>query len=356
MKKTPLTDSHISLSATMAEFAGYEMPLYYELGVKAEHLWTRAHAGVFDVSHMGQVLIEGGHARAFIEKITPSSFEKTPVNGAKYTVLTNEAGGMVDDLIITKRSETQFFVVLNAGCKEKDLAWMRAHCPESVEITLLEDRALLALQGPKAERVLTETLSLDLLALRYMQMVQIDELFISRLGYTGEDGFEISVPSTYAPALWDRLLEHKHVNPIGLAARDSLRLEMGYPLYGHDIDDTTSPIEAGLTWIMGKKENRDFIGAQSIFNHLESGLQRRRIGFQLIGKGVAREGAEIRTVKDEVIGTVTSGGYSPSLEQSIGMGYVDEGEYGTDIFITVRGRNIEAVIKDMPFVTPKTKR
>ena len=357
MKKTPLTDSHLSLNAKMGEFAGYDMPLYYELGVKAEHLWTRDKAGIFDVSHMGQVLIEGEHARDFIERITPSSFEKTPVNMAKYTVLTNEDGGFVDDLIITKLSETKFFTVINAGCKDKDIKWITSHLPDGVELTQLEDRALIALQGPDSERVLTETLALDLIALKYMRMVQVDELYISRLGYTGEDGFEISVPSEYAPALWERLLEHKLVKPIGLAARDSLRLEMGYPLYGHDIDATTTPAEADITWVMGKKINTGFIGADKVFDHIENGVSRKRIGYKLTGKGIAREGAEIRNTNDEKIGDVTSGGFSPTLEQSIGMGYVppEYTDIDTKIFINVRGRNIDAVVTKLPFVKPQTK-
>ena len=357
MYKTPLTDSHIDLNAKMGEFAGYNMPLYYDFGVKVEHLWTRKNAGLFDVSHMGQVLIEGEHALEFIEHITPSSFAQTPINMAKYTVLTNSEGGILDDLIITKLSETQFFAVINAGCKGKDIEWMHENAPENINITHLQDRALIALQGPKAERILTETLSLDFLALKYMRMVKVDELFISRLGYTGEDGFEISVPNAYATALWERLLEHRLVTPIGLAARNSLRLEMGYPLYGHDIDSTTSPIEANLSWIMGKKLNRDFIGAETVFDHIEKAPSRIRAGYTLTGKGVAREGAEIRDLEDKIIGHVTSGGYSPSLEASIGMGYIDPAfkEVGTKIFIHVRGRNIEAVISSMPFIKPKTK-
>jgi aminomethyltransferase len=357
MKETPLTQSHIALNAKMAVFADYNMPLYYDLGVKAEHLWTRDKAGVFDVSHMGQVFIEGEHALNFIESITPSSFGKTPINMAKYTVLTNENGGIIDDLIITKLSETRFFAVINAGCKYGDLEWMHAQCPDGVEISPLLDRGLIALQGPAAERVLTETLSLDLLALKYMRMVQVDDLFISRLGYTGEDGFEISLPSEYTGALWDSLMDHGSVQPVGLAARDSLRLEMGYPLYGHDIDAKTTPIEADLAWVMGKKVNRNFIGADAVFDHVENDVDRVRVGYKITGKGVAREGAEIRNKSDEKIGIVTSGGFSPSLECSIGMGYIDPvyKHSGTEIFIHVRDRNIDAVISDMPFVVPQTK-
>lgn len=357
MKETPLTQSHIALNAKMAAFADYNMPLYYDLGVKAEHLWTRDKAGVFDVSHMGQVFIEGEHALSFIESMTPSSFGKTPVNMAKYTILTNENGGIIDDLIITKLSETRFFAVINAGCKYGDLEWMHAQCPDGVEISPLLDRGLIALQGPAAERVLTETLSLDLLALKYMRMVQVDDLFISRLGYTGEDGFEISIPSEYAAALWDRLMGHDLVQPVGLAARDSLRLEMGYPLYGHDIDANTTPVEADLTWVMGEKINRDFVGASNVFQHIEEGIDSIRIGYKLTGKGVAREAAEIRNLQDEKIGYVTSGGFSPSLDCSIGMGYIETAyqNIGTEIFINVRGRNISAIVTSMPFIEPQTK-
>lgn len=340
----------------MGEFAGYDMPLFYDEGVKAEHLWTRSKAGLFDVSHMGQILIEGPEAMALLHTLTPSTYTDTKPNVAKYTVLTNKDGGIIDDLIVTKLSDTSFFAVINAGCKDKDIKWIEENLPETVELTYLKDRALIALQGPSAEKVLHETLYLDILQLGYMRMVQIDELFISRLGYTGEDGFEISVPAEYAPALWDRLLENKDVKPIGLAARDSLRLEMGYCLYGHDINEKTSPIEADIGWVIGKDAD-SFIGSERILKDRDEGTQKKRVGIKLLDKGVAREGAEIYSDEEERIGVLTSGGFSPSLEASIGQGYIDSGytKVGTNIYIDVRGRKLKAEIASMPFMAPNVK-
>lgn len=356
MQKTPLHDSHLNLGAKMGEFAGYDMPLFYKEGVKAEHLWTREKAGLFDVSHMGQVIIEGAEAVALLHTLTPSTFTNLKPNVAKYTVLTNKEGGIIDDLIVTKLSDTRFFAVINAGCKEKDIKWIEEHLPETVELKYLKDRALIALQGPLAERILHDTLYLDILQLGYMRMVQIDELFISRLGYTGEDGFEISVPAEHAPALWERFLEHEDVKPIGLAARDSLRLEMGYCLYGHDIDEKTSPVEADLSWVIGKDAD-EFIGSSRIINERDEGASKKRVGIKLIDKGVAREGAELYSGDDKKIGAMTSGGFSPSLEVSIGQGYVDTdyADEGTEIFVDVRGRRLKAEIASMPFLKPNVK-
>lgn len=356
--KTALHDQHIALNAKMGEFAGYDMPLYYKLGVMKEHLWTREHAGLFDVSHMGQAMVKGESALAFVEKITPSSFAKLGIDKTKYTVLTNEQGGIIDDLMITKTGDDSFHFVLNAGCKDKDISWIKQHLTDDLEFTYFDDWALLALQGPKAEAVVKEVLDIDLSDLPYMGLWSQDnhKMFISRLGYTGEDGFEISVPNADAPALWDQLLAHDAVEPVGLAARDSLRLEMGYCLYGHDIDDTTTPLEADLGWIIGKN-NESFRGAVHIAKQRLEGVNKKRVGILLTGKGVAREGAEIRTLNDEVIGTLTSGGYSPSTEQSIGQGYVniDYAIPGENIFVNVRGRNIEAQVCTLPFIQPKTK-
>lgn len=351
--KTVLFDSHIAAGAKTGPFAGYDMPLYYREGVLKEHEWVRASAGLFDVSHMGQIYLEGPGVVAFLEKITPSSFAKVSDGVAKYTVMTNEAGGIVDDLIITRVSDTKFFSVINAGCKEKDIAWMTAHLPADVKLTRLDDRALLALQGPKAEQALREVLNVNAADLGYMRLIFVDDLIISRLGYTGEDGFEISVPSGRAVDMWKKFLAHSLVKPIGLAARDSLRLEMGYPLYGHDINDQTTPLEADLGWVMGKG-NAGYIGAPHI---LGKTLKRKRVGVKLIDKGIAREGADIRNDKDEVIGALTSGGHSPTLKSSIGMGYV-EAAYatpGTKIIVTVRGNNIAAEIAALPFIPARTK-
>ncbi len=351
--KTALFDAHLNAGAKTGPFAGYDMPLYYKEGVLKEHEWVRTHAGLFDVSHMGQIYLEGPGVVAFLERITPSNFAKTAHNVAKYTVLTNEAGGIVDDLIITRINDTKFFSVINAGCKEKDIAWMNDHLPGDVKLTRLDDRALLALQGPKAEQALREVLNINAADLGYMRLLFVDDLIVTRLGYTGEDGFEISVPAMKAEDLWNKLLANPLVKPIGLAARDSLRLEMGYPLYGHDIDDKTTPLEADLAWVMGKG-NEGFIGAANVLGKTPA---RKRVGIKLIDKGIAREGAEIRNDKNEVIGMLTSGGHSPTLKSAIGMGYVDAAYTapGTKLFVTVRGNNIAAEIAALPFIPARTK-
>ncbi len=361
MRKTALHAEHVSGNAKMGEFAGYDMPLYYDLGVKKEHEWVRENAGLFDVSHMGQISltgIEGGtNAIEFLEKITPSSFSKLGIDRTKYTVLTNPDGGIIDDLMVTRTGENVFHCVINAGCKDKDIAWIKEHLPEDIEFKYYDDWALIAIQGQKSEAVVKDALGVALVDLPYMGLWAQDDyqMFISRLGYTGEDGFEISVPNDKAAEIWNKLLAHDAVEPIGLAARDSLRLEMGYCLYGHDIDAKTTPIEADVAWVMGKN-NESFIGADKVLPQ-KSGASKKRVGVRLTGKGVAREGAEIRDRDDNVIGTLTSGGFSPTLGQSIGQGYVPIAfaKEGAEVFINVRGRNIEAEIAKMPFVAPKTK-
>lgn len=362
MKHTALHAQHISLGAKMGEFAGYDMPLYYDLGVMKEHVWVRENCGLFDVSHMGQAMIKGAEggrdALDFIQKITPSSFEKLGIDRTKYTVLTNPDGGIIDDLMITRTGENSFHFVLNAGCKDKDIAWIKQHMPETLEFTYFEDWALLALQGQKAEDVMRDVLGLDLSDLRYMSLWAKDDysMFVNRLGYTGEDGFEIAVKNADAPALWDKLLAHDAVEPIGLAARDSLRLEMGYALYGHDIDDKTSPVEAGMNWILGKNAT-GYIGEERIKRELAEGASRSLVGVKLTAKGVAREGAEIRNSADEKIGMITSGGHSPTLGHGVAQGYIDAGsvDIGDAIFVNVRGRNIAAEISKLPHMAAKTK-
>ena len=359
MKITPLHDSHIALKAKMAEFAGYDMPIQYETGVMAEHNWTREKCGIFDVSHMGQITVQGTNAAALWERLTPSAIGKLGSGVAKYTVLTNAEGGMVDDLIITRLSDDKFFAVINAGCKDKDIGWIQQNLPDGVKFDHLDDRALLALQGPLAEQVLRDVLKIDASQLGYMRYMESGEFFISRLGYTGEDGFEISVPSKNAAVVWTQFLAHPDVRPIGLAARDSLRLEMGYPLYGHDINAETSPVEADLVWIMGKDKDRSgYIGEKTVKKHLENGPPRVRVGIKLTDRGVAREGAEIFLQNGQKIGDLTSGGFSPTLNTSIGQGYIDPklGKVGDEVLVRVRGRDIAAVIANLPFVPPKTKR
>ena len=358
-KQTPLHGEHVALGAKMCPFAGYDMPINYAMGVIKEHEWTREKAGMFDVSHMGQAIVRGAKAAEFFERITPSSFAKLANGRAKYTVLTNESGGIIDDLIITRFNDDTFFVVFNAGRKEVDIAWMQKNLPEGVTFEELKDRALIALQGPKAEQVLMHEMDDEhVLSLPYMSAVLAEwddtELYISRLGYTGEDGFEVSVPVDMALPLWKALLAYDEVEAIGLAARDSLRLEMGYPLYGHDLNEETTPVEAALSWVIGK-EQTGFIGADNILPQRE-GCAKRRVGVKLEGAGIAREGAAIYA-GDKKIGELTSGGFSPSLKVAIGQGYVtsDYSKEGTKIEVEVRGKRIPASIHALSFVSAKTK-
>lgn len=359
--KTPLYEAHLSLGAKMGGFAGYDMPLYYNAGVMAEHEWVRRSAGLFDVSHMGQILVSGENAAQYFEAITPSDFQEKRPGRAQYTVLTNQAGGIIDDLIITKLDAQHFFAIVNAGCKDKDMSWMRQHLPQDLSFDVLQHQALLALQGPEAENVLRATLDIDTRDLNYMHLLQTKlqngtPVYVSRLGYTGEDGFEISLPATEAISVWNNILSHGDVKPIGLAARDSLRLEMGYPLYGHDIDDATSPVEADIGWIISKT-NQSFIGHERVLREKTQGPARKRIGLKLLDKGVAREGYEIVDETGRQIGAMTSGGFSPSLKESIGQAYVDMSfaNPGQKIGVKVRDRVLAAEIVTMPFVKARTK-
>jgi aminomethyltransferase len=350
LHKTPLHASHIALGAKMGEFANYDMPLYYKDGVMKEHEWVRSKAGLFDVSHMGQIIVHGPEEEivAFWEGLTPSAFSTLKDTQAKYTVLISPKGGMIDDLIVTRLHKDKFFAVLNAGRKDVDIEWLRKHLPKSLTLEYSENQALIALQGPNAEKVMRDVFKCDLADMNYMTAKHCDingvPTLVSRLGYTGEDGFELSVSAKEAPVVWDKLLANSDVRPIGLAARDSLRLEMGYPLYGHDIDETTNAAEANMNWIVRK--DKPFPAPT-----------RLRVGVKLLDKGVAREGAEIRNEVGEKIGALTSGGFSPSTKESIGMGYVEAetSKTGTKIFVHVRGRDIPAEIVDMPFVPARTK-
>lgn len=362
MKRTALHQIHIDSGAKMGEFAGYDMPLYYGQGVIAEHHWVREKAGLFDVSHMGQILFEGPGTIEFLEKLTPSSYAKMPVGGAKYSVLTNAEGGIIDDLIVTRFDDNEFFAVINAGCKDKDVAWFEENLNTDILMKLYEDRSLLALQGPKAVEALAQILEDTFFQdLGYMKALKLQSqkfgaLIISRLGYTGEDGFEISVLSDFAPSLWRELCALDIVAPIGLAARDTLRLEAGYPLYGHDIDDTTSPVEADIAWVISKA-NTGFYGAERILKEQEEGVSRKRIGFKLLDRGVAREGTGIFCQNGNQLGTVTSGGHSPILNASIGMAYINKPsceDRNSAFYAKVRDRNLSTRIIDLPFVEPKT--
>lgn len=362
MKTTALNQTHRNQGARMVEFAGYDMPVQYPDGILKEHEWVRSgNVGLFDVSHMGQFFMEGERIAEFLSHITPTNFALSTNALAKYTVLTNENGGIIDDLIITKISDEKFFIVLNAGCKEKDAAWIRKNLPSSIKFTELADRSLIAIQGVKAEEVLQSFIKdANLADLPYMNVAFYtlkngEEVIIGRTGYTGEDGFEVSIKNSAAADFWLKLCEISTVKPIGLGARDSLRLEMGYPLYGHDLDDTTSPIEAGLSWVVSKS-SVGFIGSNRVLKEKAEGASRKRLGVKLLDRGIAREGTEIR--KDgKKIGVLSSGGFSPSLKISIGQGYFDVNvaKIGDTVAAVVRDREIPAVITSPVFVEARTK-
>lgn len=362
MKFTALNKIHRNQGAKMVEFAGYDMPVQYLDGMLKEHEWTRSgNVGIFDVSHMGQFFIEGAEVVKFLSHITPTDFSLSTTNLAKYTVLTNPEGGIIDDLIITKLSDTKFFIVLNAGCKEKDSAWIRKNLPEGIKFEELSNRSLIAIQGGKAQEVLNKFLASGNLAeLPYMnigfyKLKSGEEIFISRTGYTGEDGFEVSIENSIAEKFWLDLSSQSEVKPIGLGARDSLRLEMGYPLYGHDLDDSTSPIEAALGWVVSKS-NLSFIGSERVLKEKAEGVKRKRIGVKLLDRGIAREGSEVR--KDgKKIGILSSGGFSPNLKVSIGQGYFDTSlaKIGDSVLVLVRDREIPAILTSPVFVEAKTK-
>ena len=370
MKHTTLNQTHRNQGAKMVEFAGFEMPVQYSEGMLKEHEWVRSgNIGVFDVSHMGQFRIFTKNKDPqsaldlvkFLSSITPTNFSTSTDNLAKYTVLTNEDGGIIDDLIITKINDYEFFIVLNAGCKEKDHQWILKNMPANLELIELSDRSLIAIQGEIAEEVLSKMLldsnlsNLPYMNLGFYKTKKHDDVIISRTGYTGEDGFEVSIKNDSVVDFWISLCSDSNVKPIGLGARDSLRLEMGYPLYGHDLDDTTSPIEAGLNWVVSKSNN-NFIGAKRILKEKENGVSRKRIGVKLLDRGIAREGTEIR-FNGLKIGTLSSGGFSPTLKTSIGQGYFDNNivKIGDHVTAIVRDREIPALLHSPNFVIAKTK-
>ncbi len=363
MKTTALNKTHINQGAQMVEFAGYNMPVQYKDGMLKEHEWVRSGSvGLFDVSHMGQLFFEGNGLAEFFSNITPTSFLTVKDNSAKYTVLTNENGGIIDDLIITKINDNKFFVVINAGCKEKDIAWIKKNLPKNIKMTQLDDRSLIAVQGQKSELVLQTLIKVGkLVDLPYMnigfyKLNNGKEVFISRTGYTGEDGFEVSIANEEATAFWLELCKNDLVKPIGLGARDSLRLEMGYPLYGHDLSEEISPIEADLRWVVSKT-NEKFIGSVRILKEKEEGISRKRVGIKLSQRGIAREGSEIRNMDGRKIGSLTSGGFSPQLKSSIGQGYIDidHANVGQQVLVVVRDKELQATIESPVFVQARTK-
>ncbi|MGI9379075.1 MAG: glycine cleavage system aminomethyltransferase GcvT [Methyloligellaceae bacterium] len=364
LSQTPLNTLHHELSARMVPFAGYEMPVHYEEGILFEHNFTRTASGLFDVSHMGQYYLSGPDhetVAAAIERIVPGEVKALGRGRMRYTVLLNESGGIIDDLMITRPKDEseagKLEIVVNAARKDVDIAYLRDRLPKSIDVVSSSRTGLLALQGPKAASVLQEWCpGVEIQNFMSMTTATFEgrACQISRAGYTGEDGFEISAEADAAEAIARVLIDHEDVMPVGLGARDSLRLEAGLCLYGHDIDEDTSPVEADLAWIIGKRrrQEKDFLGADRILEEFENGPRRKRVGIVLEGRSIAREGAEILASGGErEIGKVTSGGFSPSTEQSIAMGYVESAHanVGDKLQVKVRNRTIDASIIELPF-------
>ena len=355
LDKLPLDAWHRSKGGRMVPFAGYEMPVQYE-GIIAEHLWTRENAGLFDVSHMGQLFIHGRAVAAALERFMPGDFQAAKDMKPKYSLLLNEEGGIIDDLMATRRGE-DFYVVVNGATKHGDIAYMERRLPGEVVIDHMRQQALLALQGPKAAEVLDAAIP-GVAELGFMEAASFrafgHPLWISRSGYTGEDGFEISIPAIAAQDLADWLVADERVKPIGLGARDSLRLEAGLPLYGHDLDDRTTPVMAGLTFAINKRRRAEggFAGAMRIMAELQNGAPQLRVGFDVEGRQPVREGALVLDGEGNEVGKITSGGFSPSLQRPIAMGYVATGlaEPGTAVKLEQRGKLFDARVAAMPFV------
>ena len=351
----PLDAWHRARGGRMVPFAGYAMPVQYE-GIIAEHLWTRSSAGLFDVSHMGQLIVAGQQPDAALETLLPGELKLLHDGRLRYSMLLAEDGGMIDDLMATRRGD-HFYVVVNGATKHDDLEVMRHRLPRGTVIDLMRDQALLALQGPRAAAILDRIVP-GVEALTFMQgaafMLDGTSLWISRSGYTGEDGFEISVPGHAAEVVAERLASDPLVKLVGLGARDSLRLEAGLPLYGHDIDRSTTPVMAALEFAIGKRRRAEarFSGAERILGELRDGAPQKRIGFTLAGRQAVREGGRIYDGEGNEVGRVTSGGFSPSLQRPIGMGYVATAlsAPGTTITLEQRAKLFTATVVALPFV------
>lgn len=357
MKNTALTDIHISLGAKMVPFAGFNMPVQYE-GINIEHLTVRSSVGVFDVSHMGEFILKGDHALDLIQKVTTNDASKLVDGKVQYSCLPNGAGGIVDDLLVYRIDEKTYMLVVNASNIEKDWNWISEHNTYGVEMKDISDRtSLLAVQGPKAVTVLQKLTGTDLSSMEYYSfkkgiLAGIDNVIISATGYTGAGGFEIYFDNEHAEHIWNAIFkagESEGIKPIGLGARDTLRLEMGFCLYGNDIDDSTSPIEAGLGWIT--KFTKDFVDGEKLAEQKKSGVERKLVAFEMIERGIPRHDYEIADADGNVIGKVTSGTQSPSLQKAIGLGYVKTpfSAPGTEVFIKIRNTAVKANIVKLPF-------
>lgn len=357
MKTTALTQTHIDLGAKMVPFAGYNMPVQYE-GVNVEHQTVREHLGVFDVSHMGEFLIEGPNALDLIQKTCSNDASKLTIGKAQYSCIPNDKGGIVDDLIIYRLDEERYMLVVNASNIEKDWDWLNSKNDVGAKMQNVSDQySLLAIQGPKAIEAMQSLSSYDLSQIKFYNFIigdfaGIDDIIISATGYTGSGGFEIYCKNEDVEHIWEQVLEAGKpfgIKPIGLAARDTLRLEMGYCLYGNDIDETTSPFEAGLGWIT--KFTKTFTNSEALQIEKQQGPKRKLIAFELDERGIPRHGYDIVDAQGNNIGTVTSGTMSPSLGKGIGLGYVPTqfSEIGTKIFIQVRKKAIPATVVKLPF-------
>jgi len=363
LRRTPLYDLHVAAGAKMVPFAGYDMPVQYPLGVLKEHLWTREKAGLFDVSHMGICWLRGPDhattARA-LETLLPADILNLKPGQQRYSQLLAADGGILDDLMITRpegvENDGSLLLIVNAGCKDADYTHIAANLPSGVRLEVDENHALIALQGPRAVAVLSKLVpgveSMSFMSGRFA-MLDGQTVHLTRSGYTGEDGYEIAVPNAHVAKVWNLLTATPDVEAIGLGARDSLRLEAGLCLYGHDIDTTTSPIEARLQWSIQKRRRDEggFLGADRIKTELANGPSRRRVGIKPSGRAPAREGTEIQDMSGKPIGTITSGGFGPSVNGPVAMGYVESAhaELGTPIQLVVRGKPLPAVVANMPF-------
>ena len=374
LKRTPLYDTHVAQGGKIVPFAGYEMPVQFE-GVKPEHLWTRAHAGLFDVSHMGPCFLflkdglgeEGAHKRisALLERLVPSNIANLKPGQGRLTVLLNENGGILDDLIVTRMPgiEGMLYIVVNGAVKHQDWALLEEALGDEASLQRADDRILIALQGPEAEAAIVSHFpeAADLTFMRCAYIERDGEKFmLSRCGYTGEDGFEILLPNNETGlGIVNDLLADERVKPIGLGARDSLRLEAGLCLYGHDMDASRTPVEADLQWVIQKsrRERADFPGAAKIMDQYTNGAAEKRVGIQPLGRAPAREGVEIQ-IDGARVGTITSGGFGPSVEKPVAMGYIAAAhtEPGTKVDLIIRGKAHPAEVAALPFVQPNYKR
>lgn len=366
LNQTPLWQMHKDAAAKMVDFAGYDMPVQYPLGVLKEHMQTRDSAGLFDVSHMGQLKVSGNGAKAFLETLLPTDLDTLADGEQRYSLLLNEQGGIIDDLMIS-HFEGAYLIVVNAACKASDLAWMQKHCPADVDIEVMEDRALLALQGPEARAVM-EAVIPELKDLFFMQVRGFNwqgaQAWASCSGYTGEDGYEVSVPADQAQSLAQALLDDERVQWIGLGARDSLRLEAGLCLYGHDLNEDIDPISASLTWAIspsrrpGAERGGGYIGAEAVAERKASGPEMQRALFAVEGRAPVREGAELVNEAGDVVGRVCSGGFGPTVAKPVLMAYVQREVLQADapVFAALRGRKIGLQRQKGGFVASRYRR